>query len=78
MLGRLEMTVDECLSVYQNLMKTIFEEKESRYGISKTGNIKARFSTKALETAIKKVIASIDGMSETDLLNDGQSRGCRV
>lgn len=78
MLGRLEMDVDECVSAYRELIKTVFEEKQNRYGVGGTGNIKAQFSSKTLESAIKKVIASREGISETDLFNDGKPRGCRV
>jgi len=78
MLGRLEMTVDECISAYRELIKNIFEEKDSRYGIGKTGDIKAQFSSKALEAAMRKVIGSREGISESDLLNDGKDRGCKV
>ncbi|CAN9472976.1 unnamed protein product [Alternaria alternata] len=75
MLGRLEMTVDECISAYRELIKAVFEEKDSRFGLGKTGNIKAQFSSKTLESAIKGVLASREGVSEGDLLDDGKARG---
>ncbi|CAN9468693.1 unnamed protein product [Alternaria alternata] len=78
MLGRLEMTVDECISAYRELIKAVFEEKDSRFGLGRTGNIKAQFSSKTLESAIKKVLASREGVSEGDLLDDGKARGCKV
>jgi len=72
------MTVDECIAAYGTLIKDIFEVKESRFGLGARGNIKARFSSKTLKAAIKRVLASREGFSERDLLNDGKSRGCKV
>ncbi len=77
MLGRLEMDVDECISAYSELMKTVFDEKSSRLPFGWRGKIKARFDSLRLESAIKKVITS-RGLSEADLFNDGTARGCRV
>ncbi|KAF2466110.1 uncharacterized protein BDR25DRAFT_269263 [Lindgomyces ingoldianus] len=77
MLGRLEMDADECITAYTELMKTVFETKRSWFPASWTGNIKSRFDTARLESAIKEVITS-HGAKETDLFNDGVKRGCRV
>jgi hypothetical protein len=77
MLGRLEMDVDECITAYTGLMKTVFERKSSRFPASLTGKIKSRFDGTRLETAIKEVITD-HGAKETDLFNDGIERGCRV
>jgi hypothetical protein len=66
MLGRLEMEVDECIEAYLGLMKTVFEKKKSIFSVGLTGNIKARFSSQALETAIKQVISSRAGVSVDD------------
>ena len=60
------MDIDECIEAYRGLMKTIFEKKKSLFAISFTGNIKARFSSKALEGAIKHVISSRQGVSVDD------------
>lgn len=72
------MTVDECISAYRDLIKEIFEKKDSRLKLGLTGNIKAKFSSKTLEAAIKRVLASREGVSDGDLLDDGQGIGCRV
>lgn len=77
MLGRLEMDVDECISAYVELMRTVFEDKLSWLPISGSGKIKARFDTGRLKDAILKVITRHDA-SETDLFNDGKARGCRA
>ena len=72
MLARLEMDVDECISAYNELMKTVFEEKSSWLPVNWVRSHSAR-----LESAIKRVITS-HGAQETDLFNDGTSRGCRT
>ena len=77
MLGRLEMDVDECISAYNKLMESVFEEKASGLPISWTGRTKAQFDSTRLKKAIEEVITR-QGASTTDLLNDGSSRGCKV
>lgn len=77
MLGRLEMDVNECITAYTGLMKTVFETKRSWFPASWTGSIKSRFDAAKLESAVKEVITS-HGAKETDLFNDGVERGCRV
>ncbi|EXJ74236.1 uncharacterized protein A1O5_02532 [Cladophialophora psammophila CBS 110553] len=69
MLGRLEMDVDECIKAYTAMMKKVFKNKRSAFFVSITGNVKARFSSKTLETAIKEVLRS-KGFKEDDLLLD--------
>ncbi|GAB1193762.1 hypothetical protein APSETT444_002990 [Aspergillus pseudonomiae] len=76
MLGRLKMSVDECIDTYVKLIKTIFEKK-SRWPINFSGDIRSRFDAAKLESAIKDVVTS-HGAKETDLFNDGCDRGCRV
>lgn len=77
MLGRLAMDVDECISAYVELMKTVFEAKSSSFPISFFGQTKARFDSSKLKAAIVKVITR-HGACETDLFNDGKERGCKV
>lgn len=78
MLGRLEMDVDECITEYSKLIKTVFEGKSSRlpFGLS-SGRVKAKFDSKKLRSAIEGVIVS-KGASVTDNFNDGKDRGCRT
>ncbi|KAK6956257.1 hypothetical protein Daesc_001531 [Daldinia eschscholtzii] len=77
MLGRLEMDVDECISVYSELMKSVFKYKARRFPISLTGKTKSRFKSTKLEAAIKKAIIR-HGSNETDLFNNGVARRCKV
>ena len=77
MLGRLEMDVDECVSAYNGLIKTVFDEKSSLLPISWTGRTKAQFDSEKLKHAIEEVITR-HGASKTDLFSDRTPRGCRV
>ena len=77
MLGRLEMDVDECITAYSNLAATVFNEKLSRIPFNIKGNVKPRFDSTKLETAIRKVVTQ-SGVSQTDLLNDAVERGCKT
>ncbi|KJZ69480.1 hypothetical protein HIM_11122 [Hirsutella minnesotensis 3608] len=77
MLGRLEMDVDECISAYSELMEAVFNERLRRIPIDLRGRVEPRFDSIRLKDAIEAVI-SRKGMSTTDLLNDGQDRGCKV
>lgn len=77
MLGRLEMDVDECIDAYSDLAAAVFGEKLSSIPINVKGDIKPRFDSAKLESAIQKVIED-SGASKQDLFNDGTERGCRV
>lgn len=77
MLGRLEMSVDDCITAYSELAQAVFGEKLSRMPINARGGVKPRFDSVKLESAIKKVITQ-SGVSEAALLNDGIERGCRT
>jgi len=77
MLGRLEMTVEECILAYSQLMKAVFDEKSSWLPFSWSGSTKAQFDSNRLKKAIEEVVVS-SGFSKTDLLNDGTDRGCKV
>lgn len=77
MLGRLEMGVDECISAYIELIKTIFEDKLNSLPVGRTGKIKARFDQGKLKGAIMAVAAR-QGVSGTERFNDGSARGTKV
>ena len=70
MLGRLQMTVAECIAQYDNVMKEVFPE---------TGDIKKAFNlaihgefydSTNLENIIKKLIKDKLGNSDVDLLDE--------
>ncbi|EMD96381.1 hypothetical protein COCC4DRAFT_155187 [Bipolaris maydis ATCC 48331] len=77
MLGRLEMSVDECIDAYSELAADVFGEKLHRLPVTIRGAVQPRFDSARLESAIRKVVAK-GGASETALFNDGTERGCRT
>ena len=54
MLGRLHMTVDECLTAYVALSRYIFEEQ--RWPFDWQFNVRPRYNSKKLEDAIKHIV----------------------
>lgn len=74
MLGRLEMSIDECITAYLKLSSRVFEKKAHRVKIN--GKLQGRFDSAELEKSIKEIV----GMSVGDqdaLLKDANAR-CKV
>lgn len=67
MLGRLRMTIDECIDAYTSLSDRVFEKKSHRVRIN--GELRGRFDAVELERTIKKVLVA-RGLSEDALLKD--------
>ncbi|KIV90286.1 hypothetical protein PV10_07605 [Exophiala mesophila] len=81
MLGRLEMDVQECIDAYTELMSTVFEKKRGRFAIGWKGDVKARFSSKALAGAIKNVIEKRGLSADTPFyveVENEETRRCKV
>ena len=74
MLGRLQMTIDECIDAYTSLSDKVFEKKSHRVGIK--GKLQGRFDSAALELAVKNILVS-RGLGEDVLLKDTDSP-CKV
>lgn len=55
MLGRLRMTIDECIATYNELAEEIFASTVFAK-IDNASDTGARYSAKALEDAIKKIV----------------------
>lgn len=55
MLGRLQMSVDECIQAYIELSDDVFHKKR-RIPANAKGDLKERYDSKTLESAVKKVI----------------------
>ena len=66
MLGRLEMSVEECKQAYMDMMDKIFIKKHHRLGFPKL-KVQARFDTMVFENAIKQVVKD-RGINEDSLL----------
>jgi hypothetical protein len=77
MLGRLGMSVEDCIAKYIELMTAVFSEKAGRLPVSLSGKVKSIFASSKLSAAVKKVMTDC-GLPEHAKLNDGEKRGCRV
>lgn len=75
MLGRLEMTVEECIAHYTSLSDKVFEKKSSR--VSVQGNLRGRFDAAALERAVKQILSD-HNLNEDMLLKGTPDSICKV
>jgi hypothetical protein len=75
MLGRLHMTVDECIDAYQALSNKVFVKQ--RQAITLTGQVQGRFDSAALEQAIKDIVVQ-RGLDPKTLLQDSPNAKCKV
>jgi hypothetical protein len=67
MLGRLKMSVEDCIDAYTRLSGEVFQRKHY-LPVTPRGQLKARFSSKTLETAIKNIVRSQDPSRNENLL----------
>jgi hypothetical protein len=77
MLGRLEMSVQECIDAYTKMMRQVFEKKANRSIIGILGGVKPRFSSKALEDAIAQILKA-RGIPIDEKFRNGQKPRCKV
>jgi patatin-like phospholipase/acyl hydrolase len=75
MLGRLCMTIDECIDAYSTLSDRIFEKKSHLVDIM-NGKLQGRFDSTALEVAVKNILVG-RGLGQDVLLKDIDSP-CKV
>lgn len=75
MLGRLKMSIDECIDAYIQLSDRIFQKKRHRATVK--GKIQGRFDSDELERAVKEVIKG-QGLQEDALLKDTPDAPCKV
>jgi patatin-like phospholipase/acyl hydrolase len=75
MLGRLHMTVDECIDTYKTLSERVFQKRHRRVTFS--GRLQGRFDTKELERAIKQIIVE-RGLGEDALLKNDTESSCKA
>ena len=75
MLGRLRMSVDECIEAYISLSDRIFQKKRHRVTIR--GKIQGRFDSEELAQAVREVIKG-QGFQEGALLKDASDNACKV
>ncbi|KAI4695276.1 uncharacterized protein J4E84_001901 [Alternaria hordeiaustralica] len=59
MLGRLEMSVDQCIEAYTGLMDVVFDPKDRKLPFKiRNGKVQPRYKTKHMEKAIKQVMSN--------------------
>ncbi|MCJ1383045.1 hypothetical protein MMC17_006158 [Xylographa soralifera] len=77
MLGRLGMSVDECIEKYKELMESIFGSKVHYLSINLSANVNARYDSNKVKAAIIQVLRQRN-VPENSAFNDGKERRCRV
>ena len=75
MLGRLKMSVNECIEAYLSLSDRVFQKKRLR--ITTKGSTQGRFDSKEMERAVKEVV-TVQGLQEDALLKDTSDDACKV
>ncbi|KAJ5788291.1 hypothetical protein N7457_003281 [Penicillium paradoxum] len=73
MLGRLQMTVEECIITYISLIDSIFRKKRR---LNLLGKVQGRFDSAALEAAVQKIIKD-QGYCSHELLRDTPYTNCK-
>ena len=75
MLGRLRMTVDDCIDAYVSLSDRLSQKQRHRMTIK--GNVQGRFDSDELERAIKAIVVR-QGLEADTLLKDSPDAKCKV
>jgi hypothetical protein len=75
MLGRLRMSIDECIDAYISLSDRIFQKK--RHRVTVKGNIQGKFDSEELARAVREVVTG-KGLEEDALLKDASDNVCKV
>lgn len=76
MLGRMKMSVDDCIEAYIELSDQVFRKKRF-LPLKMTGKVQGRFDSKALEDAAKRFLRERN-LSEDCLLQDVEPKSCKV
>ena len=75
MLGRLKMSVADCITAYLSLSNRVFRKTQHRVTVK--GQIQGRFDAEELARAVKEVVKQ-QGLQEDVLLKDTPEAGCKV
>ena len=78
MLGRLRMTVDECIEQYNSLIKQVFQTKLHRIPVNWKFKVNPRFSSETLRKSIEGVLASHKLKPDIRLLDESSESECKV
>jgi hypothetical protein len=75
MLGRLKMSVEDCITAYMSLAHEVFEQQRRMFTIR--GGIQGRFDAKTLEEAVKRILEQ-QGLHKETLLKDDPDADCKM
>ena len=75
MLGRLKLSISECIDAYLAISDRVFPKKRHRVTIK--GRIQGRFDSQELEQAIKEVSVKQEAYGDA-LLKDVSEGACKV
>lgn len=76
MLGRLGMSVEECIDSYVKLSEEVFVKK-TRWFTDSHGNIQERYNSQKLEDAIRGVVKQYCS-AENALMRTDEKQRCKV
>jgi hypothetical protein len=75
MLGRLNMSVTDCITAYISLSSRIF--RQTRHRVTVKGKVQGRFDAEELARAVKDVVEQ-QGLQADALLKDVPEAKCKV
>jgi hypothetical protein len=75
MLGRLKMSVPDCITAYLSLSDRVF--RKTRHRVTVKGRVQGRFDAEELAWAVKEVVKQ-PGLQEDALLKDASEAHCKV
>jgi hypothetical protein len=75
MLGRLKMSVTDCITAYLSLSDRVF--CKTRHRVTVKGKVQGRFDSEGLARAVMEVVKQ-QGLPEDALLQDASDAGCKV
>ncbi|RYN54782.1 hypothetical protein AA0117_g13318 [Alternaria alternata] len=75
MLGRLRMSVADCITAYLSLSDRVF--RKTRHRVTVKGQVQGRFDADELARAVREVVKQ-QGLPEDALLKDAPEAGCKV
>ena len=75
MLGRLKLSIDECINAYMLLSDRVFQKK--RHRVTTKGKIQGRFDSEELQRVVNEIITK-QGLDENTLLKDASDDACKV
>jgi hypothetical protein len=75
MLGRLKMSVADCIKAYLSLSDRVF--RKTRHRVTVKGKVQGRFDAEELARAVREVVKQ-QGLLEGALLKDAPEAGCKV